>query len=161
MGSWRFREYSPNSTADTATTGYYEDFYLPNVTSGRTANASYNIITTKNPGDLYWANVKVSASSNAGTAPTFSGIAVTKSGEPGISLTRTDYSPNHSAYMYVQAMGANKPSSLMFYVANAAGTRSSTFALDGEYGIILINKNYSGTLPSSGGRTGRLYFKTI
>lgn len=47
-GSWRFRAYSPNSTASTTTTGFYESYYLPTVETGRTGNAAYNILTTKN-----------------------------------------------------------------------------------------------------------------
>ena len=47
-GSWRFRAYSPNSTASTSTTGYYESYYLPTVNTGRTTSAAYNILTTKN-----------------------------------------------------------------------------------------------------------------
>ena len=47
-GSWRFRAYSPNSTASTTTTGFYESYYLPTVDTGRTTNAAYNILTTKN-----------------------------------------------------------------------------------------------------------------
>ena len=47
-GQWGIRAYSPQSTANTTTTGKYESYYLPNVTSGRTANADYNILTSKN-----------------------------------------------------------------------------------------------------------------
>ena len=46
-GTFWFTEMSPKSTADTATTGYYEAYALPTVTTGRTTNASYRIITTK------------------------------------------------------------------------------------------------------------------
>lgn len=47
-GIFNWRQYSPNSTPNTTTTGYYETFYLPEVDKGRTANASYGILTTKN-----------------------------------------------------------------------------------------------------------------
>ena len=47
MGKFSWREYSPNSTANTATTGYHETYSLPAVTAGLTANASYSILTTK------------------------------------------------------------------------------------------------------------------
>ena len=47
-GQYNFRQWSPNSTADTGTSGFHETFSLPAVTVGRTANAGYAIITTKN-----------------------------------------------------------------------------------------------------------------
>lgn len=71
-----FREYSPTSTG--TRTSYYEDYSLPAATVGRTGNAGYKIITTKNPDDLYWANIKVSASSSTTTEPTFGLIRSTK-----------------------------------------------------------------------------------
>ena len=47
-GRWYWRMWSPNSTADTSITGYHETYSLPTVTSGLTANATYDILTTKN-----------------------------------------------------------------------------------------------------------------
>ena len=47
-GQYYFRQGSPNTTANTATTGFYETYTLPNVTSGLTANKNYDILTTKN-----------------------------------------------------------------------------------------------------------------
>lgn len=52
MGRFYWREYSPNSTATTGTTGKYEDYYLPAVNVGRTNSPSYAIITTKNLSDI-------------------------------------------------------------------------------------------------------------
>ena len=46
--AFSFREYSPQATATTTSTGYYEKYSLPTVTNGLTANASYTILTTKN-----------------------------------------------------------------------------------------------------------------
>lgn len=43
-----FREYSPKTVADTANTGFYEEYTLPVPTKGLSANASYEILTTKN-----------------------------------------------------------------------------------------------------------------
>ena len=43
-----FREYSPQTTAGTASTGFYEAYMLPLPTKGLDANASYDILTTKN-----------------------------------------------------------------------------------------------------------------
>jgi len=47
-GQFLWREYSPNSTADTSTTGKFEAYSLPEVTTGLTSNKTYNILTTKN-----------------------------------------------------------------------------------------------------------------
>ena len=42
------REYSPKSSANSANTGYYEEYSLPVPEKGLSANASYSILTTKN-----------------------------------------------------------------------------------------------------------------
>lgn len=47
-GKFAFREFSPASTAAATTSGKHETFYLPTVNTGRTDNATYTIITTKN-----------------------------------------------------------------------------------------------------------------
>lgn len=47
-GQYHWRQYSPNSTANTSTTGKYEDYILPAVAAGLTENKTYSIITTKN-----------------------------------------------------------------------------------------------------------------
>lgn len=48
-GRFHFREYGPKATAGAASTGYYEGYRLPAVsTAGLSANANYDIITTKN-----------------------------------------------------------------------------------------------------------------
>ena len=51
---WFFRCYSANTNG--TRTSYFEDFGLPTVNFSRTSNASYTIVTTKNPEALYWAN---------------------------------------------------------------------------------------------------------
>lgn len=48
-GVWNFRQWSPNSTANTATSGGYETYSLPTVTAGLSSgNHGYSILTTKN-----------------------------------------------------------------------------------------------------------------
>ena len=47
-GILSFRQFSPNTTPDESTTGFFEKFSFPQVDTGRTANATYSIITTKN-----------------------------------------------------------------------------------------------------------------
>ena len=51
-GQYVWSQYSPNSTANTSTTGKKENYKLPVVTSGLTETKNYTIITTKNPADL-------------------------------------------------------------------------------------------------------------
>ena len=46
-GKYYWRQYSPNTTANTSTTGFHETFSLPGVTVGRTDSASYEIFTSK------------------------------------------------------------------------------------------------------------------
>ena len=47
-GRWIFQEYSPNSTANTSTTGKCEWYQLPIVTTGLTEVKKYDILTSKN-----------------------------------------------------------------------------------------------------------------
>lgn len=46
-GKYYWKQYSPNSTPNTSTSGFYETFSLPTVTAGLTANQSYEIFTSK------------------------------------------------------------------------------------------------------------------
>ena len=46
-GMFSLLQYSPNSTNNTSTTGYYESYDLPTVNTGLSANATYDIVTTK------------------------------------------------------------------------------------------------------------------
>ena len=46
-GKFIFSEYSPKTTADASSTGYYENFRLPSPTAGLATNANYDILTTK------------------------------------------------------------------------------------------------------------------
>lgn len=76
-----FRQYS--KTANTTTRlNYYEDYYLPETNDGRTGNAGYNILTTK---DLSFSITGSSASctGNAATA--------TKATQDGSGNTITSY----------------------------------------------------------------------
>lgn len=64
-----FRQWSPNSTANTDIAGFHEDYLLPSTTAGRTANASYDIYTTKT---LKIQTGTTTASSSSGRTVTFS-----------------------------------------------------------------------------------------
>lgn len=69
-GQWQFREYSPNSPASATSTGKYEQYSLPNVTSGLSASQYYDILTTK----LHFTNITVATSTWAAST-TYSGFS--------------------------------------------------------------------------------------
>ena len=71
-GQFTFDEYSPNSTASTTTTGYYERYKLPVVNSGLSANTTYDILTTK--------DLSFSITGNAATATTASKLGTSTVG---------------------------------------------------------------------------------
>lgn len=64
---WRFASASANATNDTGVTGYYDIFYLPASTDGRTANASYEIFTSKSYDTLDDRYVNVSGDTMTGS----------------------------------------------------------------------------------------------
>lgn len=64
-GKYYWRQYSPQSTPDTTTTGKHETYYLPEVTKGLTENKSYAIITTKNLGNITATGTITSGTWNA------------------------------------------------------------------------------------------------
>ena len=167
-GKFYFTEMSPKSTADTATTGYYETYALPTVTTGRTANATYEIITTKNPGSLYWANVAVSTSSSTTTTPTFG--ATTISGTLTLSKTQdASGSANNSPALIIGGAATAQHIEIdgNEILSKSNGTTPSTLYLqDGGTislaGVLQSNTtNYGGSLPTSGLSTGRIFFKTV
>ena len=82
-GRWFFRSYSPNSTANTSTTGKSETYYLPLVTAGLTEDKTYSIITTKNLSDADSRFVK-----KAGD--TLTGNLTIKNTSPFITFQQTD-----------------------------------------------------------------------
>lgn len=71
-GRFSFNEFSPKSTADGNTTGYAEIYYLPSCTVGLTANAAYNILTSKDMSFSITGNAATAtALSTSGTAAKF------------------------------------------------------------------------------------------
>ena len=90
-GKFTWRLFSPNTTANTATTGYYENYSLPTVTSGRTASASYTILTTKNYPDTRYV---LKAGDTLGATAQFSRVGISKSwynGRDGAIIRQTSY----------------------------------------------------------------------
>lgn len=82
-GKFGFREYSPASTAAATTTGKHETYYLPTVTTGRSDNATYTIITTKNLSSITSVGTITSGTWN-GTAITASYLPTATTSAKGI-----------------------------------------------------------------------------
>lgn len=145
-GSWRFRAWSPKSTADTGVTSYYENYFLPTVTTGRTSDASYNILTTK---DLSF--------SITGSAQ--------KVGIAGIWL----YPNNNNE---INFGGTNTSDTIYFgYRATDSRPKPATFVFGSGSGTatikaaVLVTSNHGtgnpGSSTAGNGVTGALYFKRI
>ena len=62
-----WRQYSPNSTTNTATTAYHETYSLPAVAVGLTENKSYEIFTSKSYSTLDGRYLKLSGGTVTGT----------------------------------------------------------------------------------------------
>jgi len=67
-GRYWFRQYSPNTTANTTTTEKYEAYALPTATKGLTDDVSYHILTSKN------AVTIAQGGTGTSTAPTAGGV---------------------------------------------------------------------------------------
>lgn len=155
-GSWRFRAWSPKSTADTGVTSYYEDYYLPTVTTGRTGNASYNVLTTK---DLSFSITGSSASCTGNAA------SATKVGIAGIWL----YPNNNNE---INFGGTNTSTSIYFgYRATDSRPKPTDFIFGSGSGTanikaaVYVTSNHGtgnpGSSTAGNGVTGALYFKRI
>lgn len=68
---FQLRMYSFNTNG--TRTNYCEGYSLPNCDQARTASAWYTIVTTKNPGALYWANIQCTTGATTNKIPTFGG----------------------------------------------------------------------------------------
>lgn len=83
-----FRQWSPNTTANTTTTNYYEQYLLPNTTAGRAANASFDILTSK--------TVKYGTCTANGNASTTVSYGTTFSSAPIVIATHSTTGANTS-----------------------------------------------------------------
>lgn len=70
-GMFSLLQYSPNSTNNTSTTGYYESYNLPTVNTGLSANATYSIITSK---DIGWKVESITFTSGFKSGVTCTGV---------------------------------------------------------------------------------------
>lgn len=119
-GVWKFREYSPKSTASTTTTGKYEDYALPTVTTGRTDSTTYSILTSKSAVTIAQGGtgattrldaLKALTSESVGTSAQFF-LTITNSWGKGgytniadaktvLGITGTQYGSNHMGWKKV------------------------------------------------------------
>ena len=142
-GRWYWRMWSPNSTADTSTTGYYETYSLPTVTTGRTTNASYDILTTKNH-----------AAPSQGTASRIAYYSAAGTISSGTATTNGAYLGNVS---YLSINTAHQ-TTYRLYVAGTTYTQYlwAAYGFGGASTYV-----YGTTLPTSNLYTGRIFFKIV
>ena len=140
-GVWYFREFSPNSTANTGNSGYYENYYLPTVTTGRTASATYDILTTKNH-----------AAPSTGTESRIAYYSAAGTISAGTATTNGAYLGNVS-YL---SINTTHQTTYRLYVAGSTYTQYlwAAYGLGGASSYV-----YGSTLPSSNLYTGRIFFK--
>lgn len=119
-GKYTWRQYSPQSTAATTTTGHYEDYSLPAVTKGLTENVSYNILTTK-------STITVG---QGGTGATTAAAAWTALGGGASGKHADDYfalaGHNHNG-SYLTAVGYDSTNKKIYYIKNGSNTDVVTF----------------------------------
>ena len=113
----KFIEYSPKSTPDTATTGYYETYQLPACSAGLGANSTYTILTTKTKVSLEQGGTGASDASGARSALGLGGAAV-KAVDTSISAgsTSTNLPTSKAVATFVEGKGYLTSSSLSGYV---------------------------------------------
>ena len=131
-GQWNLRQYSPNTTANTTTTGKYETFNLPAVTAGLSANVTYNILTTKNP-PVVWVATAAATAAKVGTTAYY-----TLANNRYLHVILTTTSTVKSALtLNINGAGA-KPIYL-----NGSATSSSNYSIPaGHYQVYYDGTNY-------------------
>ena len=120
-----FRQYS--KTANTTTRlSYYEDYYLPETNDGRTGNASYNILTTK--------DMSFSITGNAATATTATTATALYTGGPSnTSSSGQDARIKDAIKAYFDANKASIPrnKTISLYVSTGNGEQATGYFLSG------------------------------
>ena len=123
-GQWGFREYSPNSTANTSTSGKQEDYYLPIVTSGLSANKSYNIITSKDVTDrqssaIFAKGEALTSSSDLDNLANGSGVYYSSSSTISGSISNGPTTSYGFKVIQFQGYGDNYPTQLATTVSGS------------------------------------------
>lgn len=143
-GRWYFRGYSPNTTASTTSTGKYEAFALPTVSSGVTANVTYCIPSSKGGTADY-----VLKSAGATAQP----VWVAQSALSGVAAAKTT-SLSFGATATIATIGGNDIKVTMPANPNTDTKVTMTSSTNNaDVPVILA----AGASPTSGSAYGSLY----
>lgn len=140
-----FRQYSYSSSDPNTRTSYYENYYLPQTASGRTANGSYNILTSKNAVTV--------AQGGTGKTTLTSGYALIGNGTSAVSLRAiTNNTAKGSLGWISVAAGTNLITSntLAYWNGAYTGTSSNISVL----GTITTGVWNGSAIPVTHGGTG-------
>ena len=141
---FQFREWSFNTNG--TRTNYCEGYSLPNCDQARTAHAWYTIVTTKNPGALYWANVQCATGANTGTNPTFASATASNW---FISSGNTGWrNSTHGGGWFMQDSWIRSYGSKNVYI-NTVCRADGGFRIEGNQAIYYAKTSGWGNKPSS------------
>ena len=147
-GKYYWRQYSPNTTANTSTTGFHETFSLPGVTVGRTDSASYEIFTSKSYTTLDSRYVNVTGDTMTGDLKfTNKGLHFIP-GDTNQYLWKVYGSTDGSYGFRLQYNGASSgnDNSLSLIADNQQGTEVNAFSMLQDGTIILtVNPQFKTT----------------
>ena len=142
---WSFRSYCANSTNDTATSGYYEDYKLPESSDGRSSSTSYTILTTKASSLTYQVGRLIATATADADATTANNVALITGSPTGQHL---EFDGNEIISK------SNGTTGGILYL-NSGGTYTQL------YKTVFSTAAYGNTLPTSNLVTGQIYFKLI
>ena len=175
-GKYSWRQYSPNSTANTSTTGKYETYSLPAVTAGLTENKSYNILTTKstvttgqggtgNTGftanRLVYSESATKLSSATSLYATTTALAVNKT-----SITSGyNFEVNGKTYLNNTTAASTSNTSSQLIVSNSDGgatavelwrESNASWQLCNDQGVLYLRNNYTTAKQSTYSQNGMI-----
>lgn len=170
---WTFRSYCANSTNDTATSGYYEDYKLPESSDGRTSSISYTILTTKASSLTYQVGRLIATATQDAAYNAANNVALITGSPTGTHLefdgneifAKTDGTT--AGTLYLQS-GSGTTS--ICTNATFKNTAEGGFTFDGRIDVgclLLTNSSWTGygtADPNDAGITavkGRVYFKLV
>lgn len=128
---WTFRSYCANSTNNTATSGYYEDFKLPESSDGRTASTSYTILTTKASSLTYQVGRLIASATQDASATAANKVALITGSPSGQHLEFDDNeiisktNGTTGGDLYINSGGNN---TYLYKIAGVSGNNYGTAA---------------------------------
>lgn len=160
-GHWYFYSHSPNTTADSGTTGYFERYHLPAVNIGRTANATYQILTDKSA-------VTVAQGGTGVTSFTANSVIMSGSSTTAALTTRAIYNMTNVGHLN----WTNKDTDIHLITKNtlaywdgrywndASATKTSNLAycVKGEFGESVVGNGrvFYGTCTTAAGTAAKV-----